>query len=67
MMGGMKLLNSRLQFELFALAFLVSIGIMWFTVIWQKNYVVFTDPESVPEPTDFLAELPAYIEELWTR
>ena len=53
----MRHLSSRFQFELFCLAFLVSILFTWFTIIVKKDYVVFTDPETIPASSDFLANL----------
>jgi hypothetical protein len=35
----------------------VCILVAWFTLVIKKDYVVFTDPETVPAPTDFFATL----------
>lgn len=62
-----KHVSSRLQFELFCLAFLTCLMAIWFTMIAKKDYVVFTDLETVPETSDFLAKLPDYFQKIWTR
>lgn len=51
----MRPLGSRVQFELFFLAFIVCLVVTWFTIIAKNEYVVFTDPETVPSSTDFFA------------
>jgi len=48
-------LKSSLQYELFALVFLVCIGAIWYATIIKKDYIVFTDEETVPAATDFFA------------
>lgn len=53
----MRPLGSRAQFELFCLTFFVCLIVTWFTIIAKNDYVVFTDSETVPAPTDFLAGL----------
>lgn len=60
------MLPQRLLLELFAIAFAVCLAVTWFTIVWQDRYVVFTDPDTVPEPTDFFAGIPALLKELWT-
>jgi len=46
-----------LQFELFCLALFACFIFSWFTFVIKKDYVVFTDPETVPASTDFFASL----------
>jgi len=60
----MRPLGSRTQFELFCLTFFVCLIVTWFTIIAKNDYVVFTDPETVPESTEFLAGLMGPSEEV---
>ena len=53
----MQSINGRLQFELFALAFFVCILFVWYTMILKKDFIFFTDPESVPESIEVIPNL----------
>ncbi|MBI2612703.1 hypothetical protein HYW59_02735 [Candidatus Kaiserbacteria bacterium] len=53
----MQSISERLQFELFALAFFVCILFIWYTMIVKKDFIFFTDPESVPESTEVIPNL----------
>ena len=59
--------KSRFLMEFFALALLASLLLTWYTIIVRKDFVVFTDKETVPEPTDFFAAIPDILSQLWTR
>jgi len=53
----MHSLSSRSQFELFAAAFLACLLVIWFTMIVKKDFIFFTDPETVPESTEVIPNL----------
>lgn len=55
--GGVKSLSPRLQFELFCLVFLTCLVVVWFTMIVKKDFIFFTDPETVPEPAEIIPNL----------
>ncbi len=65
--GDVKPLSPSLQFEFFCLAFLTCLMAIWFTMIVKKDFIVFTDPEAVPEASDFLAKLPDHFQQIWMR
>jgi len=46
-----------MQFELFALLFFVSLLFIWFTMLIKKDFIYFTDPETVPEATEIIPSL----------
>lgn len=60
-------MSSKLLFELFAIAFAVSLLATWYTMIVKKDFAVFMEEENVPEATDFFAGLSAPLKELWTQ
>lgn len=47
----------KLLFELFTIFFLVSLVMTWYTMIVKKDFIYFTDPETVPEPTEVIPNL----------
>ena len=59
--------KSRLLLALFAIAFVASVIVIWYSMVISKNYIIYTDEESVPEPTDFFAEVPEMVIQLWTN
>ncbi len=52
-------------FVTFFIALIISIGATYNAMVLKKQYQVFTDPDTVPAPTDFLSKIPGYIEHLW--
>lgn len=49
--------NSRVFYILLFLAVGVSIGLTYYHSIVLQDYAAFTDPETVPEASDFIAYL----------
>jgi len=47
--------GSKVLLILFFLAIGVSIGLTYYHTIFREDYIIFTDPETVPEASDFLA------------
>lgn len=47
--------SSRIFFTLFFLIIGASILYTYYYIVLHKHYVVFTDPETIPEPTDVIA------------
>lgn len=56
-MNGSEDKRLRLLMEFFIIVFFFSLAVTWYTMIVKKDFVVFTDPETVPEQTDFFAAL----------
>jgi len=55
-------ISQKFLVELFAIAFLACLLLVWYTTIVKKDYFLFTDPETVPAPTDFLAPILGFSE-----
>jgi len=60
-------ITSRLLIEFLSLAFLVCLGFIAYTMLVEKDFVVFTDPETIPEPIDFFANISQTLKELWMQ
>lgn len=53
--------STKVFFVLFFLAMSVSIGLTYYHTIVHEDYAVFTNPDTVPSPTDFFADLVAIV------
>lgn len=49
--------DSKILFALFFLAMILSIGFVYYHSIVLEDYVVYTDPDAVPDAADFFAYL----------
>lgn len=58
---------SRVLESSFFFALLFSTLLTWYTMVLQEHFVIYTDPELVPEPTDFFAEIITYVHDIWTH
>lgn len=48
-------LVNRVFFSVFFVAMFLSIGLTYYHTIAREDYVIFTDPETVPDPSDVVA------------
>lgn len=49
--------KSKIFLSVFFLAIIYSIALTYYHTVILQDYVVFTDPNEVPDPTDFVANL----------
>lgn len=47
--------SSKIFFTIFFLLMSISIGLTYYHIIVREDYVVFTDPNEIPDPADFVA------------
>lgn len=55
---------SHLLALFFVLAFLASIIMTWHVMLVKRDFAIFTDPDTIPEPTDFFQKLPEFLKNL---
>jgi hypothetical protein len=48
-------LRSKLLMAVLALGICVSIGLTYYHDVYRQDYVVFTDPNGIPDAADFVA------------
>lgn len=54
--------SSKIFFAIFFLSIAVSFGLTYQRMVLEKNFPVFTDPETVPAPVDSFTQLFEYFQ-----